>query len=159
MPNLLGLSIDVNAIGWALLDKDTRKIISMGSRIFPIASENYGSGSRELSKRAYKRTKRTTRLRYQRRRKRKIIVLKLLVEHGMCPLSDEALIKFKKEKFFPQDELKDWFKLNPYELRSKALKEPLSLVELGRVFYQITLRRGFPISERNRGKKESTMYF
>lgn len=43
MPNLLGLSIDVNAIGWALLDKDTRKIISMGSRIFPIASENYGS--------------------------------------------------------------------------------------------------------------------
>lgn len=159
MPNLLGLSIDVNAIGWALVDADSKKIISMGSRIFPVACENYGSGSRELSKRAYKRTKRTTRLRYQRRRKRKISVLNLLVENGMCPLSYEGLIQFKKEKSFPDDALKNWFKLNPYELRARALKEPLSLIELGRIFYQVTLRRGFPVSERNRGKKESTMYF
>ena len=41
MPNLLGLSIDVNAIGWALVDADSKKIISMGSRIFPIGCEYY----------------------------------------------------------------------------------------------------------------------
>ena len=159
MPNLLGLSIDVNAIGWVLLDSDSKKIISVGSRIFPIASENYGSGKRELSKRAFKRGKRTTRLRYQRRRKRKIKVLNLLVKNGMCPLTEEGLINYKKQKAFPDLELKSWFRLNPYELRAKALKEPLDLKELGRIFYQITLRRGFPVSERNRGKKETTMYY
>lgn len=159
MPNLLGLSIDVNAIGWALMDADTKKIVSMGSRIFPVACENYGSGKRELSKRAYKRVKRTTRLRYQRKRKRKISVLSILVQNGMCPISEKALMKFKKEKSFPQEELKAWFQINPYELRAKALNEPLDLFELGRIFYQITLRRGFPVSERNRGKKENTMYF
>ena len=159
MPNLLGLSIDVNAIGWVLLDSDSKKIISVGSRIFPIASENYGSGKRELSKRAFKRGKRTTRLRYQRRRKRKLKVLNLLVKNGMCPLTEEGLINYKKQKAFPDLELKSWFRLNPYELRAKALKEPLDIKELGRIFYQITLRRGFPVSERNRGKKETTMYY
>ena len=159
MPNLLGLSIDVNTIGWAMIDKESKKIISMGSRIFPIACENYGSGKRELSKRAYKRGKRTTRLRYQRGRKRKIKVLNILRRHGMCPISEQALENFKKQKLFPEDELRAWFQMNPYKLRAKAIKEPLELMELGRILYQVTLRRGFPVSERNRGKKENTMYF
>ncbi|MEK9565603.1 MAG: HNH endonuclease domain-containing protein [Flavobacteriaceae bacterium] len=159
MQNLLGLSIDVNAIGWALIDKDSKKIISMGSRIFPIACENYGSGKRELSKRAYKRGKRTTRLRYQRRRKRKIKVLTLLSQHKLCPISEASLEKYKKQKQFPEEELKFWFRMNPYKLRVKAIEEPISLLELGRILYQVTLRRGFPVSERNRGKKENTMYF
>lgn len=158
MPNLLGLSIDVHAIGWSLIDRDSKKIIAMGSHIFPVACENYGSGKRELSKRAYKRGKRTIRLRYQRKRKRKIKVLSLLQTHGMCPLSEQGLRDFKLHKKFPQEELKNWFFLNPYELRVKAIKERISLEEIGRILYQITLRRGFPTSERNRGKKENTMY-
>ena len=47
MPNLLGLSIDVNGIGWALLDKDILAIKAMGSRVFPIGCENFGLGKRE----------------------------------------------------------------------------------------------------------------
>ena len=128
MPNLLGLSIDVNTIGWAMIDKESKKIISMGSRIFPIACENYGSGKRELSKRAYKRGKRTTRLRYQRGRKRKIKVLNILRRHGMCPISEQALENFKTQKLFPEDELRAWFQMNPYKLRAKAIKEPLEFV-------------------------------
>ena len=87
MPNLLGLSIDVNGIGWALLDKESLSIKAMGSRVFPIGCENFGSRKRELSKKAHKRFKRTTRFRYQRTRKRKIKVLEMLIQHGMCPLS------------------------------------------------------------------------
>ena len=158
MSNILGLSIDVNAIGWTLLDAKSNKVISMGSRVFPLACENYGSGKRELSKRAYKRGKRSTRLRYERGRKRRVKVLQLLVDNKMCPITTSELDTLKKEKIFPHEGLKDWLKLNPYKLRSRALQEPLDLMELGRLFYQVTLRRGFPVSERNRGKKDSVLY-
>lgn len=94
MPNLLGLSIDVNGIGWALIDQNSLEIKAMGSRVFPVGCENFGSGKRELSKKAYKRFKRMSRFRYQRSRKRKIKVLELLIENGMCPLSREGLIEF-----------------------------------------------------------------
>ena len=36
MPNLLGLSIDVNTIGWTLIDGKTKKIKAMGTRVFPL---------------------------------------------------------------------------------------------------------------------------
>ena len=158
MPNLLGLSIDVNGIGWALLNKADKSIISMGTRVFPIGCENFGSGRRELSKKAYKRFKRTTRFRYQRSRKRKIKVLEILIENQMCPLSKENLDEWKNKKKFPNEELKDWLKMNPYQLRWKAVFESISLIELGRVLYQISIHRGFPESDRNRGVKENTMY-
>ena len=98
MPNLLGLYIDVNSIGWSLLDADTMQIKAMGTRVFPVGCENFGSGKRELSKKAYKRSKRTTRFRYQRNRTRKIKVLELLIEHQMCPLSRTELKAWKEQK-------------------------------------------------------------
>lgn len=158
MPNLLGLSIDVNGIGWALLDKESLSIKAMGSRVFPIGCENFGSGKRELSKKAYKRFKRTTRFRYQRTRKRKIKVLEMLIQHGMCPLSQKGLNEWKIKKQFPLDELKEWFSMNPYQLRRKAVSESITLNEMGRILYQISIHRGFPVSERNRGMKENAIY-
>lgn len=158
MPNLLGLYVDVNSIGWSLLDSKTMHIKAMGTRVFPIGCENFGSGKRELSKKAFKRSKRTTRFRYQRNRIRKIKVLELLIEHQMCPLTSEELYAWKEQKHFPKEELKDWFRKNPYQLRKKAVMEPLSLEELGRIIYQISIHRGFPISERNRGAKDTIMF-
>ncbi len=158
MPNLLGLYIDVNSIGWSLLDSETMKIKAMGTHVFSIGCENFGSGKRELSKKAYKRTKRTTRFRYQRNRIRKIKVLELLIDHQMCPLSNKELEAWKKEKQFPKEALKEWFRLNPYNLRKKAVIEPISLIELGRIIYQISIHRGFPVSERNRGLRDNVMY-
>tara|TARA_X000000950_G_scaffold249058_1_gene308618 strand:- start:2556 stop:5912 length:3357 start_codon:yes stop_codon:yes gene_type:complete len=133
-------------------------IKAMGTRVFPIGCENFGSGKRELSKKAFKRSKRTTRFRYQRNRIRKIKVLELLIEHQMCPLTSEELYAWKEQKHFPKEELKDWFRKNPYQLRKKAVMEPLSLEELGRIIYQISIHRGFPISERNRGAKDTIMF-
>lgn len=158
MPNLLGLFIDVNSIGWSLLDSKTMKIKAMGTHVFSIGCENFGSGRRELSKKAFKRTKRTTRFRYQRNRMRKIKVLELLIEHQMCPLSKKELDAWKKDKQFPKVALKEWFRLNPYKLRKKAVIEPISLLELGRIIYQISIHRGFPVSECNRGLRDNVMY-
>lgn len=158
MPNLLGLSIDVNGIGWALIDQNSLEIKAMGSRVFPVGCENFGSGKRELSKKAYKRFKRMSRFRYQRSRKRKIKVLELLIENGMCPLSREGLLNWKQKKQFPLNELKEWFSLNPYQLRKKAVFEPITPIELSRILHQVSIHRGFPVSERNRGLKENAMY-
>lgn len=52
MPNLLGLSVDVGAIGWTLIDSDSKRVKDMGTYVFPIGSENYGSGTREVSKKS-----------------------------------------------------------------------------------------------------------
>ena len=158
MPNLLGLYIDVNNIGWSLLDSNTLKIIDMGVRVFPVGCENYGSGKRELSKRAYKRTKRTARHRHQRNKIRKIKVLELLLENGLCPLDKKSLKQWKNEKIYPKEALLEWLRMNPYHLRKKAVMKPITPFEMGRIIYQISIHRGFPVSERNRGVKENVMY-
>tara|TARA_B110000977_G_scaffold2547_2_gene3506 strand:+ start:1426 stop:1650 length:225 start_codon:yes stop_codon:yes gene_type:complete len=72
MPNLLGLSIDVNTIGWTLIDGKTKKIKAMGTRVFPHGSGNFGSGAREVSKKTQRTANRVKRLRYSRKRMRKI---------------------------------------------------------------------------------------
>ena len=158
MPNLLGIYVDVNSIGWSLLDSDSMKIKAMGTHVFSIGCENFGSGKRELSKKAYKRAKRTSRFRYQRNRIRKTKVLELLIDHKMCPLSKKDLDAWKKDKRFPKEALKEWFQLNPYQLRKSAVIESISLLELGRIIYQISVHRGFPVSERNRGMRDNVMY-
>ena len=94
MPNLLGLSIDINVIGWTLVDSDTGKIQAMGNLVFQQGSENFGSGKREISKKASRSLKRVSRVRVARQRTRKIKVLELLVDHGMCPLDRNALRKW-----------------------------------------------------------------
>jgi CRISPR-associated endonuclease Csn1 len=65
---------------------------------------------------------------------------------------------WKQTQQFPQKTLAAWFALNPYELRSKALKEQLSLEELGRVFYHLIQRRGFLSNSRKGGSTDGTLF-
>ncbi|MFZ9057547.1 MAG: hypothetical protein ACO2ZG_06910 [Flavobacteriaceae bacterium] len=81
MSNLLGLSIDINVIGWSLTDPETGKIKAMGSHVFQQGSDNFGSGKHEISKKASRRIRRINRLRISRKRTRKIQVLRLLIAH------------------------------------------------------------------------------
>lgn len=67
----------------------------------------------------------------------------------MCPLSRQDIDQWKVDKKFPVDKLKDWFALNPYELRAKALEDELSLNEIGRILYHLIQRRGFQSNSRN----------
>ena len=158
MSKILGLDLGTNSIGWAIIDDSKNKILGMGSRIFPMGVENLGDGERELSKNASRTGARGVRRQLFRKRLRKKILLKALSDNNMCPLVIQDFEDWKKSKQFPNEKLKNWFSLNPYELRTKSLKEKLSLEEIGRLFYHIIQRRGF-LSNSRKGASDDGAIF
>lgn len=159
MKKVLGLDLGTNSIGWALVDQDNGEILGMGSRIFPEGVVDLGQGDREMSKNSSRTDARGTRRQFFRRRLRKKILLKELSRHNMCPLTTEDIQEWKENKRFPEEKLRDWFALNPYELRAKALKKELSLHEIGRVFYHLIQRRGFQSNSRSANSDETGAIF
>lgn len=158
MAKILGLDLGTNSIGWALIDDKNNQIINMGSRIFPVGVDNLGDGEGELSKNASRTGARGTRRQFFRRRLRKKVLLKELASLKMCPLTATDFENWKSTKKFPSKELSNWFSLNPYELRHKALHERLSFEEIGRIFYHMIQRRGFLSNSRSAGKDEGTIF-
>lgn len=149
MPNKLGVFINTETIHWVLADVKTAKILDLGTHVFPRGCENFGAGFREVSKKSELRILRLKRVRLARIRTRKYMLLKRLIPLKMCPLSLEDIKTWKKTKVFPEEQLKDWLKLNPYELRERGLHEKISLMEFGRIFYQIACHRGYPSRNRS----------
>lgn len=158
MSNLLGLSIDVGAIGWTLLDGDSKRVKDMGTYVFPIGSENYGSGIREVSKKSLRTQNRAKRTGYNHKWIRKNFLIRLLVAHGMCPLKKSHIKKDVFKNCFQKKEFIDWIKLNPYHLRAKAVEEKITLYELGRIFYHLSKRRGFPFGKRESNSKTNMLF-
>ncbi len=154
MKKVLGLDLGTNSIGWAVIDELSNKIIGIGSRIFPEGVNKLGEGEKELSKNASRTANRGLRKQFFRRRLRKQKLLVLLASQGMCPLSAQAITQWKSKKRFPEEELRDWLVLNPYELRHKALSEQITLEELGRVFFHLIQRRGFLSNSRSATKSD-----
>jgi len=160
MSKILGLDLGTNSIGWALLENNS--ILGMGSRIFPEGVVNLGEGEgRESSKNASRTEARGTRKQFFRRRLRKRYLLKELAKNNLCPISSNLIKDWNGIEIFKNEELQDWFKLNPYNLRAKAIKEEISLYELGRIFYHLIQRRGFLSNSRSAGAevKESSAIF
>lgn len=166
MNKILGLDLGTNSIGWAVVDKEN-KTIDSGSRIFPmgVVEKTLGTGDKEESKNATRRKNRQTRRGIYRHRLRRIKLLEALIEFKMCPLSLEDLKQWKHYdkkkgqagKLFPStEEFRNWIKLNPYQLRAKALEENISLQELGRIYYHFIQRRGFLSSRK--GTEEGAIY-
>lgn len=159
MAKILGLDLGTNSIGWAIVDDVQNKILGIGSRIFPMGVENLGEGEgREMSKNAGRTGARGVRRQFFRRRLRKKILLKALSENKMCPMVVADFEDWKKTKKFPSDKLANWFALNPYELRQKALNEKLSLEEIGRIFYHLIQRRGFLSNSRKGGTDDGAIF-
>jgi CRISPR-associated endonuclease Csn1 len=158
MAKILGLDLGTNSIGWAIVDDIQNKILGVGSRIFPMGVENLGDGDNEMSKNASRTGSRGTRRQFFRRRFRKKKLLKALSENKMCPLVNNDFEDWKKTKQFPSDKLEEWFTLNPYELRQKALTEKLALEEIGRIFYHLIQRRGFLSNSRKGGSDDGTIF-
>ena len=167
MSKILGLDLGTNSIGWAIVDDKENKIINTGVRIFPegIEPDTIGKGDKEQSKNAARREARQMRRQNFRTRIRRIKLLETLIKLKMCPLSVEELNIWKKYdkskgksgRHFPQSTVfVEWLKQNPYELRARALKENLTLEELGRIFYHLIQRRGF-LSNR-KSKDEGKIY-
>ena len=176
MAKILGLDLGTNSVGWAVVDAkidETGKVASYnfidgtGVRIFPegVVKDTIGKGDKEQSKNATRREKRQMRRQYYRKRLRKIKLLETLIKQGMCPLDISELKKWKNwdrnrktegKKFPDSKEFVEWLKMNPYELRSKAIAEPLSFHELGRIYYHFIQRRGFLSSRK--GNDESSIF-
>src|SRR5690554_492740 len=158
MARILGLDLGTNSIGWAIVDDQENKILGMGSRIFPMGVDNLGDGTNEISKNARRTGARGIRRQFYRRRLRKKILLKILSEYDMCPLKKDDFDIWKQTRKFPSQKLVDWFSLNPYELRNKALNERISLQEIGRIYYHLIQRRGFLSNSRKGGKDDGAIF-
>lgn len=145
MGKVLGLDVGTNSLGWALVDIDEKEIIDMGVRVFQEGVNGLNTGKEE-SKNAERRTYRLTRKQYTRRKQRKSKLKSFLYSIGLFP---------KTEK-----ELKEFWKLNPYTLRVKALDNELTLIELGRVLYHLNQRRGYQSNRKaqNEEEEKGTIY-
>lgn len=149
MYKVLGLDLGTNSIGWSVIsfqaDTQTGGILAAGVRIFQEGVDNLGDGEREMSRNASRNQNRSVRRQHFRRKLRKRQLMKLLRKNEMCPLNGDDLIA--------------WFKLNPYALRAQAVKEKVSLVELGRICYHFVQRRGFQSNSRSIDITESKKLF
>ena len=158
MSNLLALSIDVGAIGWTLLDGDSMKIKDMGTSVFPVGSDNFGMGIREVSKKSLRTQNRVKRMRNSRKRVRRNFLIKQLVANGLCPLKTDEVEREAIHAFTKSQKFIDWIKINPYHLRAKAVQEKITLHELGRIFYHLSKRRGFPFNKRIADMKNNALF-
>jgi len=133
MAKVLGLDLGSNSIGWALLEEvggKPARIIDLGSRIFTKAVEEKTPTPKNVKRRNARLTRRVI----QRRARRKQRMLNYLISLGLLP---ETLKKHAQ----PEKILNTLG--SPYDLRAKALDDPLEPFELGRVFLHLVQRRGF----------------
>ena len=122
MAKILGLDLGTNSIGWAVVDDVDNKILGIGSRIFPEGVVNLGEGEgREASKNASRTEDRGVRRQFFRRRLRKRYLLRELAKNKMCPIDYKLVKVWNQKEIFNDENLKEWLKLNPYELRAKSL--------------------------------------
>lgn len=167
METTLGIDLGTNSIGFAIIDQDQTKIVNCGVRIFPegVNKDTIGQGDKEESRNATRRMKRQIRRQYFRKKLRKIKLLEVLVQYDMCPLKSEEVQQWKNwnkhqksatREFPDTPELREWLKLNPYELRQKAITDDITRQELGRIFYHLIQRRGFLSSRK--GKEDGKIF-
>lgn len=127
-----GLDLGTNSIGFSVIDFTSNKIEKCGARIIPeLDKEN---------KCPYRRIKRQMRRQKDRKKMRKETLIRTLQPLSMFPqVSSE-----NRKAVLLAETLKTFYAQNPYQLRTKALEVPLTLYELGRLFFQLAQRRGFP---------------
>ncbi len=157
MTKVLGLDLGTNSIGWAITEQNDcgYTLLDKGVDIFQEGINRTKSGEEPMVK---KRTDaRALRRHYARRRLRKIELLKVLVEHDLCPsISKEELDDWRYNKRYPMNEefllwqrTDDNKDKNPYHDRHIALHQELDMSSqldrhlLGRALYHLAQRRGF----------------
>ena len=151
MSYVLGLDLGTNSIGWACIDPNSKKVLGIGSRIFPEGVDR--DKGKEISKNATRRDARQSRRQYFRTHQRKEQLKEILLKHGMFPKNSKDLKIFFSLGNNKPGESSANKKL--YELRKKAIYQKLEKLELGRVFYHLNQRRGFKSSRKSGDSKES----
>lgn len=155
MKRILGLDLGSSSIGWAVVEENSKEIISeteqplkdrivaIGSRIIPLTTEENTQFSKgqALTKNADRTAKRTQRKGYDRYQLRRHLLLEELKLKGMfngVPLK------------LPGAAL--------WELRAKAVSEKVSLLELGRVLCHINQKRGYRTAKSDYADKKQSAY-
>ena len=141
-PYRLGIDVGSNSLGWFVVWlNDKGEPIELG----PGGIHRYANGrviptdtNSDLSANI-RREKRGMRRRRDRYLKRRGNLMTLLIAHGLMPAEEGAR--------------KALATLDPYELRAKALDEPLAAHHIGRALFHLNQRRGF-LSNRKTEKKE-----
>lgn len=143
---VLGLDIGTTSIGWCLIEASESEAINNGTikgigvRLIPEGDDvkAFEKGKSE-SKAAARRGFRSMRRNLQRYKVRRASLQRQLQAHGMLP--DAKL-------------LRELTATELYGLRAKAVTEPVSLEELGRIILHINQRRGFRSSRKAGGSEE-----
>lgn len=151
--NILGLDLGVASVGWALIEVDAEtykplRILGMGSRIIPLGTDDKTQFERgqSITKNQDRTKARTQRKGYDRKQLKK---------------SEDFKYSLKKEleKFgiYPDSVLMNLPMLDLWKLRSNAASEPISVEQLGRIFYMLNQKRGYKSarSEANADKKDT----
>lgn len=152
---ILGLDTGTNSLGWALIDRtgDNCRLIARGVHIFPEGVKiEKGVESSKASERTGHRALRRA---YYRRKLRKLRLLRILSDNGLCPtLSQPLLSAWRLRKIYPAtDDFMSWQATddiagkNPYADRCDCLHRKLNLdtesdrYKLGRALYHIEIGR------------------
>lgn len=125
----LGLDLGTNSLGWSVLELDKDKNIvslkDMGVRIF---SDGRNPKTKEPLAVERRNARGQRKIIYRRKLRRKA-TFRLIQNERLYPKDKEEARKLKS--------------LNPYELRIAALDRKLEPYELGRVLFNLSVRRGF----------------
>ncbi|MBO5619452.1 MAG: CRISPR-associated protein Csn1 [Paludibacteraceae bacterium] len=157
---ILGIDTGTNSLGWAVVDRLPHggyELIDKGVNIFQ-EGVNIEKGTIEKSRAAERTSHRSLRKQYWRRKIRKIRLLSILSNAGLCPsISSEELhlwrtdnkYPIKNEAFMRWQRTDDKKGINPYSARCRCVEENLDMAcvsdryLLGRALYHIAQRRGF----------------
>lgn len=154
MKKTLGLDLGSNSLGWAVLDDLTGDILNKGVVVFPEGIDAANDTTETPA--AIRRAARMGRRMKFRRKTRKWALLKVLIEHKMCPMTELELETWKKTGKYPVDNkaflewLKSTDKVNPYADRANAANGLVDKLVLGRALYHICQRRGFKSSRKEK---------
>jgi CRISPR-associated endonuclease Csn1 len=129
---VFGFDIGTTSIGSAVIRMDgiagTGDVVHLGVRIFPEARDPDG-----IPLNQERRKRRMMRRQLRRRRTRRRDLNQLLHEAGLLPEFSKA-----KNSAWAEAMARD-----PWQLRTKAIGQPLSSIELGRALYHLAQRRHF----------------
>ena len=142
----LGLDLGTNSLGWAVINETA--VETAGVLVFEEGVKREQSDSLETPAATRRAKRMARRLRFRRHLRRRLI-LKILTEQKMCPLTQEELKTWSQTGSFPKDNTAfvEWLKStdtrNPYCDRARAAAEKVDPFTLGRAIYHLAQRRGF----------------
>lgn len=169
---ILGLDTGTNSLGWAVVDRlsDGYELVDKGVQIFQ-EGVNIEKGTQEKSRAAERTEHRSLRKQYWRRKVRKIRLLAVLSNAGLCPpLTSEELHTWRVDGVYPlaNEAFMRWQRTdenkgeNPYAARCKCVETELDMENrqdrylLGRALYHIAQRRGFLSNRKDQADDKET---